>query len=76
MSTVLKFDESEAKELFEVLKDELNHRIYTRRESPWPLYDKVAEYLGENTSGKHIDVIHMQWEEEKVDEWREAAEMW
>ena len=80
MGTTLVLESKEIREIFDLIKMDLDYRFYTHREvKPWPLYDKIADYLGENSSSQHIEAIRLRWEEEKEDferDHKEDEDLW
>ncbi len=54
MSTVFNLDEQEIREVFRIFRniaDDAHYRHHPKKE--WPLYDKLADYLGEPTLEQH-----------------------
>lgn len=75
MKTTLELSHDEIREIFGIMRNDLEYRWQTRQKTQrWPLYDKFAEYLGENDSLSHVEYMELRREEEKIDEWREAVE--
>ena len=75
MKTTFELDEKEARQVFNLLKRELEYRVHMHYTIPDdPLYDRLAEHLGENTLRVHVESLILRHEEEAIDEWREAVE--
>lgn len=71
MSTVFNLDEKEIREIFRIFRniaDDAHYRHHPMKD--WPLYDKLADFLGENTLAQHNEALTLRDEEEEVDEWR------
>ena len=74
MSTVFNLDEKEIREVFRIfrnLADDAHYRHHPKKE--WPLYDKLADYLGEPTLEQHNETLRLRDEEEDDDAWRDAV---
>lgn len=74
MSTVFNLDEQEIREVFRIfrnLADDAHYRHHPKKD--WPLYDKLADYLGEPTLEQHNETLRLRDEEEDDDAWRDAV---
>ena len=74
MSTVFNLDEQEIREVFRIFRniaDDAHYRHHPKKD--WPLYDKLADYLGENTLAQHNEALRLRDEEEDDDAWRDAV---
>lgn len=74
MSTVFNLDEKEIREVFRIfrnLADDAHYRHHPKKD--WPLYDKLADYLGEPTLEQHNETLRLRDEEEDDDAWRDAV---
>lgn len=74
MSTVFNLDEQEIREVFRIFRniaDDAHYRHHPKKD--WPLYDKLADYLGEPTLVQHNETLRLRDEEEDDDEWRDAV---
>ena len=74
MSTVFTLDEQEIREVFRIFRniaDDAHYRHHPKKD--WPLYDKLADYLGENTLAQHNEALRLRDEEEDDDAWRDAV---
>ena len=74
MSTVFNLDEQEIREVFRIFRniaDDAHYRHHPKKE--WPLYDKLADYLGEPTLEQHNETLRLRDEEEDDDAWRDAV---
>ena len=74
MSTVFTLDEKEIREVFRIFRniaDDAHYRHHPKKD--WPLYDKLADYLGENTLAQHNEALRLRDEEEDDDAWRDAV---
>ena len=74
MSTVFTLDEKEIREVFRIfrnLADDAHYRHHPKKD--WPLYDKLADYLGEPTLEQHNETLRLRDEEEDDDAWRDAV---
>ena len=74
MSTVFTLDEQEIREVFRIfrnLADDAHYRHHPKKD--WPLYDKLADYLGEPTLEQHNETLRLRDEEEDDDAWRDAV---
>lgn len=74
MSTVFNLDEQEIREVFRIFRniaDDAHYRHHPKKD--WPLYDKLADYLGENTLAQHNETLRLRDEEEDDDAWRDAV---
>ena len=59
----------EAEEVFRILRDKLDYRIDVHQKvGKWPLYDRFAAELGENSSEDHIEYRQLKNEEYREDE--------
>ena len=73
MSTVFNLDEQELREVFRIFRniaDDAHYRHHPKKE--WPLYDKLADYLGEPTLEQHNETLRLR-DEEDDDAWRDAV---
>ena len=64
----------EAREMFRIMKnitDDAHYACHPR--TGWPLYDKLAFFLGENSLAEHNEALRLRDGEEMVDEWRERC---
>ena len=74
MSTVFNLDEQEIREVFRIFRniaDDAHYRHHPKKD--WPLYDKLADYLGEPTLAQHNETLRLRDEEEDDDAWRDAV---
>lgn len=74
MSTVFNLDEQEIREIFRIFRniaDDAHYRHHPKKD--WPLYDKLADYLGEPTLEQHNEALRLRDEEEDDDAWRDAV---
>ncbi len=74
MSTVFTLDEKEIREVFRIFRniaDDAHYRHHPKKD--WPLYDKLADYLGEPTLEQHNETLRLRDEEEDDDAWRDAV---
>lgn len=74
MSTVFNLDEQEIREVFRIFRniaDDAHYRHHPKKD--WPLYDKLADYLGEPTLEQHNETLRLRDEEEDDDAWRDAV---
>ena len=74
MSTVFTLDEQEIREVFRIFRniaDDAHYRHHPKKD--WPLYDKLADYLGEPTLEQHNETLRLRDEEEDDDAWRDAV---
>ena len=74
MGTTFTLDEQEAREAFRIFRnivDDAHYRHHPLKD--WPLYDKLADYLGEPTLAQHNETLRLRDEEEAVDEWLSAC---
>ena len=74
MSTMFTLDEKEVREVFRIFRniaDDAHYRHHPKKE--WPLYDKLADYLGEPTLEQHNETLRLRDEEEDDDAWRDAV---
>ena len=68
-------DRAEIQEIFRIFRNIADDAHYTHRpKKEWPLYDKLADFLGENTLAQHNEVLTLRDEEEDIDEWRASLE--
>ena len=73
MGTTFTLDEQEIREVFRIfrnLADDAHYRHHPMKD--WPLYDKMADYLGEPTLAQHNETLCLRDEEEDDDAWRDA----
>lgn len=67
-------DEQEAREVFRILRNIVDDaHYYHHPKTQWPLYDKLALFLGENDLETHNEALRLRDEEEADDEWRTAC---
>lgn len=74
MGTTFTLDEQEIREVFRIfrnLADDAHYRHHPKKD--WPLYDKLADYLGEPTLAQHNETLRLRDEEEDDDAWRDAV---
>ena len=74
MGTTFTLDEQEIREVFRIFRniaDDAHYRHHPKKE--WPLYDKLADYLGEPTLEQHNETLRLRDEEEDDDAWRDAV---
>ena len=74
MGTTFTLDEQEIREVFRIfrnLADDAHYRHHPMKD--WPLYDKLADYLGEPTLAQHNETLRLRDEEEDDDAWRDAV---
>lgn len=68
-------DRAEIQEIFRIFRNIADDAHYAHRpKKEWPLYDKLADFLGENTLAQHNEVLTLRDEEEDIDEWRASLE--
>ena len=68
-------DRAEIQEIFRIFRNLADDAHYAHRpKKDWPLYDKLADFLGENTLAQHNEVLTLRDEEEDIDEWRASLE--
>ena len=66
-------EKEEAEEIFRIFKNIATDAHYCHRpKKSWPLYDKLARNLGENTLEQHNEMLRLRDEEEREDERLEA----
>ena len=71
----MEIERHEAEEIFRIFKNiATDAHYYHKPKKDWPLYDKLADYLGENTLAEHNEMLRLRDEEEEADARREAAE--
>ena len=71
----IELSETEAQETFRIMRNIVDDAHYCHRpKKDWPLYDRLADFLGENTLAQHNEALTLRDEEEEVDEWR--ASIW
>ena len=64
-------DRAEIQEIFRIFRNLADDAHYAHRpKKDWPLYDKLADFLGENTLAQHNEALRLRDEEEDIDEWR------
>ena len=64
----------EAREMFRIMKNIADDAHYARHpRTEWPLYDKLAAALGENSLAEHNEALQLRDGEEMVDEWQERC---
>ena len=74
MGTTFTLDEQEAREAFRIFRNIADDAHYRRHPlKDWPLYDKLADHLGEPTLAQHNETLRLRDEEEAVDEWLSAC---
>ena len=62
-------DKVEAAEIFRIFRNiATDAHYYHRPKQDWPLYDKLARYLGENTLAQHNEALRLRDGEEELDE--------
>ena len=67
----IELSQTEAKEVFTIFRNIVDDAHYAHRpKKEWPLYDRLADFLGENTLAQHNEALTLRDEEEEVDEWR------
>ena len=67
----IELSQTEAKEVFTVFRNIVDDAHYCHRpKKEWPLYDRLADFLGENTLAQHNEALTLRDEEEDIDEWR------
>ena len=74
MGTTFTLDEQEIREVFRIFRniaDDAHYRHHPKKD--WPLYDKLADYLGEPTLAQHNETLRLRDEEEDDDAWRDAV---
>ena len=74
MGTTFTLDEQEIREVFRIFRniaDDAHYRHHPKKD--WPLYDKLADYLGEPTLEQHNGTLRLRDEEEDDDAWRDAV---
>ena len=54
--------------IFRNIADDAHYRRHPKKD--WPLYDRLADFLGENTLAQHNEALRLRDEEEADDEWR------
>ena len=67
----IELSETEAKEVFTIFRniaDDAHYRRHPKKD--WPLYDRLADFLGENTLAQHNEALRLRDEEEADDDWR------
>ena len=68
-------DRAEIQEIFRIFRNIADDAHYAHRpKKDWPLYDKLADFLGENTLAQHNEALTLRDEEEDIDEWRASLE--
>jgi len=68
-------ERAEAEEIFRIFRNIATDAHYAHRpKKDWPLYDKLARSLGENTLAEHNEMLRLRDEEEELDERMEAPE--
>lgn len=68
-------DRAEIQEIFRIFRNIADDAHYAHRpKKEWPLYDKLADFLGENTLAQHNETLRLRDEEEDIDEWRASLE--
>ena len=68
-------DRAEIQEIVRIFRNLADDAHYAHRpKKDWPLYDKLADFLGENTLAQHNEVLTLRDEEEDIDEWRASLE--
>lgn len=68
-------EKEEAAEIFRIFRNIATDAHYAHRpKKDWPLYDKLARNLGENTLAEHNEALRLRDEEEREDERLEALE--
>ena len=68
-------DRAEIQEIFRIFRNIADDGHYRRHPiKQWPLYDKLADFLGENTLAQHNEALRLRDEEEDIDEWRASLE--
>ena len=74
MNTVFVLDDAEIREIFRMMRNTADDAHYVHHPiKSWPLYDRIAEYLGENSLEKHNEALRLRDEEELDDEWRSSV---
>lgn len=66
-------DRAEIQEVFRIFRniaDDAHYRHHPKKD--WPLYDKLADWLGENNLEQHNEALRLRDEEENEDEWRDS----
>ena len=64
----------EAQETFRIMRNIVDDAHYCHHpKTQWPLYDKLALFLGENDIETHNEALRLRDEEEADDEWRTAC---
>ena len=63
----------EVREVFRIFRNIADDGHYRRHPvKEWPLYDKLADWLGENNLAQHNEALRLRDEEETEDEWRDS----
>ena len=70
----MEIERHEAEEIFRIFKNIATDAHYAHRpKKSWPLYDKLARNLGENTLSEYNEMLRLRDEEEILDERTEAG---
>ena len=66
---MITLEKKEAEEIFRIFRNiATDAHYYHKPKKDWPLYDKLADYLGENTLAQHNEILTLRDEEEELDE--------